>query len=132
MIRRPPRSTQSRSSAASDVYKRQHIVDALITERKENGAYEDIFDLLERVTDKDLNKKSLESLIKSGAMEGFGERGLLLANLERFLSFNKEETQNKDSRQESLFGDLPGAIKTRPTLTDSPPVCLLYTSPSPR
>src|SRR5680860_1281351 len=110
----------------------EHIVDALITERKENGAYEDIFDLLERVTDKDLNKKSLESLIKSGAMEGFGERGLLLANLERFLSFNKEETQNKDSRQESLFGDLPGAIKTRPTLTDSPPVCLLYTSPSPR
>src|SRR5450756_1455936 len=26
MIRRPPRSTQSRSSAASDVYKRQHII----------------------------------------------------------------------------------------------------------
>src|SRR5450756_2614697 len=26
MIRRPPRSTQSRSSAASDVYKRQHLV----------------------------------------------------------------------------------------------------------
>src|SRR5680860_452149 len=110
----------------------EHIVDALITERKASGPFLDIFDLLERVTDKDLNKKSLESLIKSGAMEGFGERGLLLANLERFLSFNKEETQNKDSRQESLFGDLPGAIKTRPTLTDSPPVCLLYTSPSPR
>ena len=28
MIRRPPRSTQSRSSAASDVYKRQLLVDA--------------------------------------------------------------------------------------------------------
>src|SRR5665809_92163 len=27
MIRRPPRSTQSRSSAASDVYKRQPLVD---------------------------------------------------------------------------------------------------------
>ena len=26
MIRRPPRSTQSRSSAASDVYKRQHVI----------------------------------------------------------------------------------------------------------
>src|SRR5450756_2333436 len=26
MIRRPPRSTQSRSSAASDVYKRQHVL----------------------------------------------------------------------------------------------------------
>ena len=33
MIRRPPRSTQSRSSAASDVYKRQghiHLADALV------------------------------------------------------------------------------------------------------
>src|SRR5450756_2961991 len=30
MIRRPPRSTQSRSSAASDVYKRQVIRDVLI------------------------------------------------------------------------------------------------------
>src|SRR5450756_1252503 len=29
MIRRPPRSTQSRSSAASDVYKRQHHVEQL-------------------------------------------------------------------------------------------------------
>ncbi|MFA6416947.1 MAG: OB-fold nucleic acid binding domain-containing protein, partial [Patescibacteria group bacterium] len=99
----------------------EHIVDALIKERKENGAYQEIFALLERVTDKDLNKKSLESLIKSGAMEGFGERGFLLANLEKFLSFNKEESKNKDSRQESLFGDLPGAIKSHPNLNDSPP-----------
>ena len=29
MIRRPPRSTQSRSSAASDVYKRQELEDAM-------------------------------------------------------------------------------------------------------
>jgi DNA polymerase-3 subunit alpha len=99
----------------------EHIVDALIKERKEAGAYLDIFDLLERVTDKDLNKKSLESLIKSGAMEGFGERGLMLANSERFLSFNKEETKNKDSRQESLFGDLPGGVKSHPNLNDAPP-----------
>src|SRR5450756_1229810 len=33
MIRRPPRSTQSRSSAASDVYKRQHIAFPLRLER---------------------------------------------------------------------------------------------------
>src|SRR5450756_667205 len=32
MIRRPPRSTQSRSSAASDVYKRQVLPDALLAE----------------------------------------------------------------------------------------------------
>src|SRR5450756_3187593 len=34
MIRRPPRSTQSRSSAASDVYKRQHLI---MTEVQRSG-----------------------------------------------------------------------------------------------
>src|SRR5450756_504564 len=37
MIRRPPRSTQSRSSAASDVYKRQTQVIAAGTNRVEHG-----------------------------------------------------------------------------------------------
>ena len=40
MRRRPPRSTQSRSSAASDVYKRQQrhqLIDVALTERPEAG-----------------------------------------------------------------------------------------------
>ncbi len=88
----------------------EHIVEIIISERKKNGLYKDIFDLLERVTDKDLNKKSLESLIKSGAMEGFGERGLLLANLEKLLNYNKELNKIRESRQTSLFADLPSDV----------------------
>jgi DNA polymerase-3 subunit alpha len=97
----------------------EHIVDALIKERKENGIYLDIFNLLERVTDRDLNKKSLESLVKSGAMDGFGTRGSLLANMEKFLNFNKEEAKNKDSLQASLFGELKTEDKSRPILKDA-------------
>jgi DNA polymerase-3 subunit alpha len=100
----------------------EHIVDELIKERKANGPFPDIFSLLKRVTDKDLNKKSLESLIKSGAMEDFGERGLLLANSERLLSYNKEEAKNKASMQESLFGDLVEDNIPGPVLNDAPPV----------
>ncbi len=99
----------------------EHIVDELIKERKAAGPYEDVFALLERVTDKDLNKKSLESLIKSGAMDSFGERGLMLANIERFLSFNKEEAKNKESRQESLFGAISEISHAHPTLLDAAP-----------
>ncbi len=102
----------------------EHIVDELIRERKENGPFADVFDLLARVTDKDLNKKSLESLIKSGAMDSFGERGLMLANLEKFLNFNKEEAKNKASKQESLFGGLIASgseVPARPSLNDAPP-----------
>ncbi|HPY08424.1 MAG: DNA polymerase III subunit alpha [Patescibacteria group bacterium] len=99
----------------------EHIVDELIKIRKQDGPYQDIFDLLKRVTDKDLNKKSLESLIKGGALESFGERGLLLANLEKFLSFNKEEAKQKDSRQDSLFAELGSEAISLPTLNPAPP-----------
>lgn len=84
----------------------EHIVDVIISERKKNGAYLDLFNFLERVSDKDLNKKSLESLIKCGALENWGERGLLLANSERLLALNKEIIKNKESRQSSLFSNL--------------------------
>ncbi|MFA5131176.1 MAG: DNA polymerase III subunit alpha [Patescibacteria group bacterium] len=100
----------------------EHIVDALIQERKANGPFADVFDLLARVTDKDLNKKSLESLIKSGAMDSFGERGELLANMEKLLNYNKELARVKESKQSSLFADLPSASNFQPTrLTPAPP-----------
>ncbi len=88
----------------------ENIADAIIKERKDNGPFAGISDLLERVTDKDLNKKSLESLIKSGALDGFGERGMLLANMELMLSFNREVSKNAGSGQSSLFSLAPAAI----------------------
>ncbi|MCK5510034.1 DNA polymerase III subunit alpha [Candidatus Parcubacteria bacterium] len=84
-----------------------HISEVLIAERKLNGSYKDIADLLERVTDKDLNKKSLESLIKSGALDQFGERGELLGNVEVMLGYNKEIVKAISNKQTSLFADVP-------------------------
>ena len=89
----------------------EHIVGVIIKERKTNGPYENIFDFLARVTDKDLNKKSLESLIKSGGLEQFGERGQMLANIDGLLSFNKEVSKAKESKQDSLFIDAPNLNK---------------------
>jgi len=85
----------------------EHIVEEIIKERKEGGFFENIADLLVRINDKDLNKKSLESLIKSGALDSYGERGQLLANIDRLLNFSKEATRAKNSHQVSLFADLP-------------------------
>lgn len=98
----------------------EHIITEIIRVRKESGHYQDIFDLLKRITDKDLNKKSLESLIKSGALESFGERGQLLANIERLLSFNKELAKSKDNKQSSLFADLPFTETSQLTLSPAP------------
>jgi DNA polymerase-3 subunit alpha len=94
----------------------EHIAEAIITERKNGGSYTDIWNLLERIQDKDLNKKSLESLIKCGGMDSFGDRAQLLDNLETFLNYNKEFIKLKASRQSSLFGDSPASVLGRPKL----------------
>lgn len=60
----------------------KHIAKVIIEKRKTGGAYKSLEDFLNRITDKDLNKKSLESLIKAGAFDRFIERGQALGNLE--------------------------------------------------
>jgi len=82
----------------------EHIADVVYRERKENGKYISLDDFLKRVQDRDLNKKSLESLIKCGALDFFGfDRGVLLGNIENLLSFTKQFQEDKISNQSSLF-----------------------------
>ncbi|MBI5400716.1 MAG: DNA polymerase III subunit alpha [Candidatus Yonathbacteria bacterium] len=79
------------------------IADAIIAEREEHGKYKSFADFLERIRHKNLNKKSLEALVKVGAMDGLGERGQMIANTEEALEYNKAQ-QKEMSGQESLFG----------------------------
>ena len=87
----------------------ENVVKAIVHERKANGWYATLTDLLTRVQVKDFNKKSLESLIKAGALDRFGERGQLLGNLEGLLQFNKQASQAANANQHSLFANLPSA-----------------------
>ncbi len=87
------------------------VADSIIAEREANGPFADLADFLSRISDKNLNKKALESLIKCGALDHFGERNLLLANIEALRAFHKEHTQ-APSDQVSLFsGALPRDMK---------------------
>ncbi|OGI86219.1 DNA polymerase III subunit alpha [Candidatus Nomurabacteria bacterium RIFCSPLOWO2_01_FULL_39_17] len=78
------------------------IADAIIAERKANGRFESITDFLDRIKHKNLNKKSMEALIKSGSTDVLGERGELLFNLEDMLSYNHQSSQQSEN-QGSLF-----------------------------
>ncbi len=81
------------------------IGNIIIEEREKRGKYSSLTDFLERVHDRNLNKKSLEALVECGALDQFGERGTMLANIETLLSYGKEygkATQNQDS----LFGSI--------------------------
>lgn len=60
-------------------------------------------DFLAHVADKNLNKKSLESLIQSGALDEHGERGELLGNIDLLLRYHKEHMSGP-ANQSSLFG----------------------------
>jgi len=97
------------------------ISDAIINERKENGRFDSFTDFLERITHKNLNKKSLEALIMSGAMDKLGERGQMLANVEEALVYNKDQS-DETKNQSSLFGAMEDQSSV-PTLRlkDSPP-----------
>jgi len=90
------------------------IADAIIEERKQRGNFKSLADFFERINHKNLNKKSVESLAKSGAMDNLSERNMIVGNLEILLAFNKEIKGNLN--QDSLFGSI-GGVETKLTLT---------------
>ena len=79
-----------------------NVIKEIIRERKEQGPFKNLEDFLERVHTKDMNKKSLESLIKSGAMDCFEERNKMLFNMETLLTFVRSVTSS-DAKQSTLF-----------------------------
>ncbi len=83
------------------------LIEALIEERESNGPFANIEDFLSRINHKDLNRKSLESLIKCGAMEQFGATGTLLENIDTLLQLSKQAQMERNTGQANLFGHLP-------------------------
>ncbi|MDB5194319.1 MAG: polymerase subunit alpha, polymerase subunit alpha protein [Parcubacteria group bacterium] len=96
----------------------QGISSAIIEERKRGGKFKSLIDFLDRVKDKNLNKKSIEALIKAGALDEFGERGYLLANIEMLLAYHKERAAEPE-HQDSLFASMTDT-STLPTLRLAP------------
>jgi DNA polymerase-3 subunit alpha len=99
------------------------ISHAITAERKERGLFRSLADFLERVKDRNLNKKSLEALIKAGALDELGERGRMLANIDLLLDYNKENAR-QSSNQDSLFGLLAAGGAASLRLADAKPASI--------
>ncbi len=80
------------------------VVEQLVAAREERP-FTGLFDLCFR-TGKELNRRALESLIKSGACDEFGNRTALLAVMDRTLERVASARRERDSGQASLFGDI--------------------------
>lgn len=97
---------------------------AIVDERKENGAYKDIFDFVERINFSAVNRKAMECLAISGALDCFGiNRETLLAPcsdrnsfIEVLMKYGTNVQQEKVNTANSLFDDVGGMEIPRPAI----------------
>lgn len=98
-----------------------NIVQAIIDARQAAGPFKSLGEFIERVQSKDLNKKSLESLVKCGALDELGERNLFLQNMDRILEYARETQRQRSMGQPSLFAGLGEVPQSSLRLENTPP-----------
>jgi DNA polymerase-3 subunit alpha len=75
-----------------------------ILEARKAGHFKGIYDFCERVDLRLLNKRVLESLIKSGAMDSLGRRAPLMEALDKAMEQAQKTARDRDAGQHGLFG----------------------------
>lgn len=89
------------------------IIHDIISEREVNGKYVSFTDFCKRAYGRELNKRTIESLIKSGALDCFGvNRHQMLSGYETLLSNIDAENKRNISGQMSLFGGFEEQVST--------------------
>lgn len=100
-------------------------VENLIAGREAGGPYKDVFDLLERVDTRLVNRKVLESLIQVGALDSLDEnRARLFANVEVLLVYAGQLAEQAARNQMNLFGgggDTESSEMPKPRLSEVQP-----------
>lgn len=112
-----------------------NAVQAIIDERKNNGIYKSVYDLVERVNLSACNRKNLENLVLAGALDCFDDipREAYFTPygrnnetfIEALLRYGVLYQQDKNSRQNSLFGGMDMSIATS---HPEPPTEIIYWS----
>lgn len=83
------------------------VLKVIIDERNKNGEYKSITDFVARFDTKVINKKAIESLAKSGALDCFGvSRKQIVENIDNICAASNREAQAKELGQVSLFASL--------------------------
>jgi DNA-directed DNA polymerase III PolC len=83
-------------------------VEHILEQRRAGGPFRDLEGFCHRVDTRIVNKRALESLIKVGALDEFAPRPILLAALDRIISFSADYHKAQDAGQMSLFGEATG------------------------
>lgn len=75
----------------------------LLVESRGEGAFESAERMCREADLSGMNTKTLESLVKAGALDDFGPRGGLLESVSRILKLAQSEASLKESNQGSMF-----------------------------
>jgi DNA polymerase-3 subunit alpha len=81
-----------------------NAIESIVAARKKLGRFSSIFEFCENVDLRLLNKRVLESLIKSGAMDSLGRRSQLMEVLDRAMERAQKAQRDAESGQHGLFG----------------------------
>ncbi len=80
------------------------VVDSIVSERNKNGEYKSFTDFCERIQEEAVNKKCIESLIKAGAFDEFGQtRSTLLASFEGIIDTIQNSAKRSFKGQVTMF-----------------------------
>ena len=82
--------------------------DAIVAERESGGSYNGLHEFCRRVDTQKVNKRSFEALVKSGALDAFGEnRPSLLADLPLAMGSAEQYARARAAGQGDMFGEVP-------------------------
>ena len=98
------------------------VINRLIAEREENGAYTSMYDFCLRNYSREFNRKALEGLIKSGAMDGLEDnRRQMLYNIDGVLVAAEDEKKYSAKGQMNLFGEMGTDVSFKPIKAEEMP-----------
>jgi DNA polymerase-3 subunit alpha len=81
-----------------------NAIESIVAARKKLGSFKSIYEFCENVDLRLLNKRVLESLVKSGAMDSLGRRAQLMAVLDKAMEGAQKAQRDAESGQHGLFG----------------------------
>jgi DNA polymerase-3 subunit alpha len=88
------------------------MLESVLGERSRAGPFRDLFDFCSRIDTRKANKRVLEALIFSGALDGLGaNRATLFRNLPKALQVAEAAAQQASTGQEDLFGSVASAVE---------------------
>ncbi len=92
-------------------------MEAVVAERKANGAFASLFDFARRVDSRQVNKRQLENLAKAGAFDGLeANRARVLAAVETILRLSQSAAEERVTNQMNIFGGPSGGKAAEPPL----------------